>query len=263
MIVDKLMSAQIHEALNDIEKSYGVKVLYACESGSRAWGFASPDSDYDVRFIYVHPPEWYLRVHEGTDNIDRPKYNELLDLQGWDIRKALGLFAKGNPTLFEWLKSPIVYRREGNEHALLTDLMTSWFSATKAYYHYYSMSKKNFEQHLRGDSVRLKKYFYVLRPILCTAWIKAGKGIPPMEFETLVNEMVSEPDVLEAITDLLARKRRAGEAEYGAPIPVLNAYLEAKLEEYKSADSLSSNVLLSGAIKQLDDLLYRTVLEKK
>ena len=102
---------EIQRSIDEIEQSENVTVLYACESGSRAWGFHSQDSDYDVRFIYAHPPDWYLSVdlEKKRDVIERPILDDL-DVSGWDLRKSLQLFRKSNPPLLEWLDSPIVYR---------------------------------------------------------------------------------------------------------------------------------------------------------
>ncbi len=107
--VDSAMRERVRQVLGEVEERYDVRVLYACESGSRGWGFASPDSDYDVRFLYVHPPEWYLRVEAQRDVIELPIDHEL-DVCGWEWRKALGLLKRANPTLIEWLDSPVVYQ---------------------------------------------------------------------------------------------------------------------------------------------------------
>ena len=100
---------EIGEKLDEIEKTEGVRILHAVESGSRAWGFASPDSDYDVRFVYVRAAEDYLRIDEPGDVIEW-QLDEVLDINGWDLKKALRQFARGNATLYEWSGSPIVYR---------------------------------------------------------------------------------------------------------------------------------------------------------
>jgi uncharacterized protein len=99
---------EIQACLSDIEKTHQVKIIYSCESGSRAWGFPSADSDYDVRFLYLHPVDWYLSIEDKRDVIEVPIKNKL-DITGWDLRKALQLFRKSNPPLLEWLGSPIVY----------------------------------------------------------------------------------------------------------------------------------------------------------
>lgn len=173
--VDAAMRHKVRRQLQEVEQRYGVRVLYACESGSRGWGFASPDSDYDVRFLYVHPPEWYLRVDAPRDVIELPIDAEL-DVCGWEWRKALGLLKGANPTLIEWLDSPVVYQQDDATVQALKRLIPEWFSPVRARWHYYSMARKNFRGYLQGEQVRLKKYFYVLRPLLAVRWVEAGKG---------------------------------------------------------------------------------------
>ena len=158
------MEARIKEELNKIEAAEDVRIIWSAESGSRAWGFASPDSDYDVRFIYVRNRKDYLRLNPVRDVIEW-QLDEVLDISGWDIRKALQLLYKSNPTLFEWYNSPIVYR-ETEEAQWLKDMLPQYFSMKKSLYHYLSMAKSNYHKYLQGEEVRLKKYFYVLRPIL-------------------------------------------------------------------------------------------------
>ncbi|MBS4161445.1 nucleotidyltransferase domain-containing protein, partial [Klebsiella pneumoniae] len=102
------MNQRINEELANIENMNHVKILFAVESGSRAWGFPSQDSDYDVRFIYVHQKDWYLSIDEKRDVIERP-IHESLDISGWELTKALRLFRKSNPPLLEWLSSEMVY----------------------------------------------------------------------------------------------------------------------------------------------------------
>ena len=141
--IDPAMREQILECLQRLEFDHDVKVLFACESGSRGWGFASPDSDYDVRFIYVNRLSWYLTVESGRDVIEQPISGDL-DVNGWDLRKTLQLLRQSNPTLLEWLRSPIVYREEAETVARLRALAEDGFSAVRGYHHYVSMAKKNF-----------------------------------------------------------------------------------------------------------------------
>ena len=210
--VDSAMRARVCAQLRAIEQRYNVRVLYACESGSRGWGFASPDSDYDVRFLYVHRPEWYLRVEAQRDVIELPIDDEL-DVCGWEWRKALGLLKGANPTLIEWLDSPVVYQEDETVVAELRALIPAWFSPLRARWHYYSMARKNFRGYLQGETVRLKKYFYVLRPLLAARWVEAGKGVPPMRFaELLAGSELCAPLRAE-IDGLLEIKQRAGEAD--------------------------------------------------
>lgn len=151
-------TAAILERLTAIEQSESVRILYACESGSRAWGFASPDSDYDVRFIYVHPRDWYLSINaeRRRDVIERP-IEDLLDINGWDLRKALQLMYKSNPPLFEWLHSPIVYREQPGFRQDMLAITPTYYSPRGCAWHYLHMARGNQREYLRGDPVRLKK----------------------------------------------------------------------------------------------------------
>ncbi len=148
--VDSAMRERVRQVLGEVEKRYDVRVLYACESGSRGWGFASPDSDYDVRFLHVHPPEWYLRVEPHRDVIELPIDHEL-DVCGWEWRKALGLLKRANPTLIEWLDSPVVYQEAPESVAALRGVVPEWFSAQRARWHYLSMARKTSVAICRGS----------------------------------------------------------------------------------------------------------------
>ncbi|WP_312044461.1 nucleotidyltransferase domain-containing protein [Erwinia sp.] len=254
--VDSAMRERVRGVLRQLEEQHQVKVLYACESGSRGWGFASPDSDYDVRFLYVHKPEWYLRVEPQRDVIELPVDNTL-DVCGWEWRKALGLLKRANPTLIEWLDSPVIYQQEN----VITDLRESvpdWFSPLRARWHYLSMARKNFYSYLQGESVRLKKYFYVLRPLLAVQWIEAGKGAPPMRFEELLAGTVTDPLLLAEIDLLLARKQRAGEAEYGERLDRIHAFIRQQLDENRISEDLPDSKRRD--CRDLDALLMKTVL---
>lgn len=182
--------ARVLSELADIERRHDVRVLFACESGSRGWGFASPDSDYDVRFVYVHRPVWYLSVEPQRDVIEVPISDEL-DVGGWELRKALQLMHRSNPTLLEWLASPIVYREDPDAARRMRTLAPTFFGA-QGRWHYLSMAAKNFRGYLQGETVRLKKYLYVLRPLLAAQWIDAGRGMPPMRFADLADVMVTD-----------------------------------------------------------------------
>lgn len=218
----------IRSALRRIEKDERVKILLALESGSRAWGFASTDSDWDVRFIYLRPPEWYLSIQRRRDVLEYP-LSDALDISGWDLRKALGLFAKSNPPLFEWLRSPMVYQELFSTAEQLRRLSAEFFSPRSCLHHYLHMAQGNFREYLQGARVRTKKYFYVLRPVLACRWIEAHGQMPPMEFENLVDDRL--PKTLRPIVaDLLRRKRAGEELDDGPRIPKLNAFLRREIE---------------------------------
>ncbi|MBM7345472.1 nucleotidyltransferase domain-containing protein [Pantoea coffeiphila] len=257
--ISREMRGRILATLEETEAKYGVRILYACESGSRGWGFASPDSDYDVRFIYVHQPEWYLRVMPPRDVIEMPIDDEL-DVCGWELRKTLGLMQAANPTLMEWLDSPIVYRQHTESSSALQALARDYCSDRRARYHYLSMARKNFRGYLQGEQVRLKKYFYVLRPLLAVMWIEAGLGTPPMRFDKLVAGTVTEPKLLAEIESLLVMKRNANEAEYGPRRPYLHAFIRSQLEQ-QDRPALADSERRDAT--KLDRFLHDTVMAQR
>ncbi|GHU13277.1 nucleotidyltransferase [Betaproteobacteria bacterium] len=246
------------EALADIERKHDVTVLYACESGSRAWGFASPDSDYDVRFIYIHRLPWYLTVNARRDVIELP-INDVLDVSGWELRKTLQLLLASNPVLLEWLDSPIVYRAEPEILQRLRTLAGDYFSSIKGHYHYLHMARNNFRGYLQTESVRLKKYLYVLRPLLAVCWIEAGKGHPPMRFADLATGVLNDAPLLEEIDRLLEIKMSAAETEYSPRWPRIHAFIEQELERLEGIPA-AKEALPEGMRAALDAFLMETVL---
>lgn len=238
------MKEQILHKLQQIELEEQVKIIYACESGSRAWGFESQNSDYDVRFIYVRPLDDYLTIFEQRDVIERPLHDEL-DVNGWDIRKALQLLRKSNPPLLEWLHSPIQYLNQEHLTIPLYNLVSDLFSAKSSIFHYLHMAKGNYREYLKGEQVKLKKYFYVLRPILACGWIEKYRTIPPVEFQTLVDELIPQQhEIFNSIHSLLEQKRSGDELDYGEQIPALNLYLEERINYF---EQLATNMSSQGS----------------
>ena len=225
------MEKLIYKKLQEIEQQENVKILLAVESGSRAWGFASPDSDYDVRFIYVRPKEEYLRLDKVRDVIELPIDN-ILDINGWDIQKTLRLLYKSNPTLFEWFSSPIVYLETAFADEF-RKIMTEYFSTKKSLYHYIGMAEKNCREYLKGEMVRAKKYFYVLRPILACRWILEKGTPPPMLFSELARNELPE-ELMADVECLLNLKIHSPEVKQIPRADKINAYLEREIEEIKA-----------------------------
>lgn len=219
--------AEIQRRLDVVEKDYDVRVLYACESGSRAWGFASVDSDYDVRFLYVHAAAWYMRVRPGRDVIEEPIVDDL-DVSGWDLRKALGLFRKSNPPLLEWLQSPIVYRDDGVVADRLRQLARDHVDEAALQYHYVSMARKSLAV-VREDRPKLKKVLYTLRPLLAVRWLERGRGLVPVEFARLRAVL---PDRLQSSVEDLVQAKKAGEGVHAPVSADLVDWLGAELERH-------------------------------
>lgn len=214
--------------LKTIETEERVRIVYACESGSRAWGFPSSDSDFDVRFIYIHSLDWYLSIEKRREVIECPIEGNL-DINGWDLRKALQLFRKSNPPLLEWLGSPIVYREVGSVATRLRTLAESAYSPTASLHHYLHMAQGNYREYLQGPNVWVKKYFYVLRPTLAMLWIEQEKGVVPTDFHILVDAVVTEHELKTAIHDLLVYKRAGAELDRGPRIPVISNFIDREL----------------------------------
>ncbi len=235
--VPPAIRTEIMARLSAIETEQDVTVLYACESGSRAWGFASPDSDYDVRFIYARPVDWYLTfdIERRRDVIEKPIVDDI-DLSGWDVRKALYLFTRTNGALIEWLNSPLRYIERDDFAADMRELVREHFNAKALCYHYSHMARRNVRDYLLGGQVRLKKYLYVLRPLLAIRHIEQGLGVPPVEFERLV-AAVAPTDVKPGIDRLLAAKRATTELGTGEPIPELTRFIETEIDRHGDAFS--------------------------
>ena len=247
----------IKEKLTQIEQRENIRILYACESGSRAWGFASPDSDYDVRFVFVRPIEDYLRVEELPDYIDA-ELNEVYDINGWDLKKFFKQLYKSNPVIFEWANSPIVYR-ETSEWERIKAVMNDYVLQVKMLHHYRGMAKSNMRSNFSTTEVILKKYLYVLRPVLACVWIMQKHTVPPTEFSKLVEEVLPV-ELKVSVDELLAVKMKIEEKEKGERIPQIDSFIETKLNEatvfpvskeeqenYKRLDNLFLEIVRQGA----------------
>ena len=221
----------IAKKLDEIEKCENIKILHCVESGSRAWGFASPDSDYDVRFIYIRPREFYLRLDKTRDVIEW-QLDDTLDINGWDIKKALQLLHKSNPTVFEWNASPIVYRTT-EEWTKVAEVIPQYFSPMRGLYHYLSTAKSNFNTYLKNDTVKYKKYFYILRPILACKWILDKGTPPPMLFSTLMHEYL-DISIKADVERLLEIKTSTSEIGEGKHFERVDEYLDKNIKEIEA-----------------------------
>jgi uncharacterized protein len=227
----------IASELQQLASQEQITILYACESGSRAWGFPSPDSDYDVRFIYLRPLEWYLSIEDRPDTIDLP-INSLLDINGWDLRKALKLFKGSNSAIYEWIQSPIVYQ---NNHQLTDELLQlahDYYSCRAGIHHYLNMTTNCLREYLQLDTVKLKKYFYALRPILAAKWIVTHQTFPPMLFRKLLGLISDRHDIITEIDRLLTIKVMANEATMIPVSPILNDFIRSEIENCELAVKL-------------------------
>jgi len=224
----------ILSALEAIQAREDIRIVYACESGSRAWGMASIDSDYDVRFLYAHRPEWYLSLEPGRDVIELP-ISDALDISGWDLRKAMRLFGQSNPTLLEWLDSPIVYRETPEVVGPMRDLIPTVFSPERAYHHYWHQARGFHRRYASGEGRTLKRFFYLLRTLLAALWIDARETAPPMELARLAEAMLPaglHPELVR----LLEVKRAGRESDVTGEFGPLWAFVERELGRLNAQD---------------------------
>ena len=223
----------IKAKLDEIERNENIRILYACESGSRAWGFASPDSDYDVRFVYVRPVEFYLKIEKTKDTLEC-ELNETYDISGWDLKKLLWLLNRSNPSIFEWAASPIVYKTTV-EWESVRKILGNHFSAVKALYHYNSITKNNLRRYFDGrNEVKYKPYLYNLRQCLACQWIMDKKSPPPIVFDALKKACLPQ-ELEETVDKMLALNKNKEEKDTGSRIREIDTYIEeivSKVEEY-------------------------------
>ena len=203
------MKTRILEKLKQIENEKGIEILFAVESGSRAWGFASPDSDYDIRFVFKRNTDFYLSLWEHKDTIEFMTEDDL-DGSGWDIKKATLLLAKSNASFLGWLFSPIVYIDNGQTLKAMRELATNNFNPVSGFYHYHSMNK-GFSEQLENKDLKLKPFFYAIRTALCANWCLKKGTVPPVEFRSLYELITREEGKL--LDDLIDQKSKL--AEYG------------------------------------------------
>jgi len=240
--IEDSIRRDVDARLDAIETEHDVTVLYACESGSRAWGFASADSDYDVRFVYAHPRDWYLSIdlERRRDTID-PAITDTIDLHGWDLRKALGLFRTSNPSLLEWLRSPLVYREVDAVMTRWRDLLPDYYTSRAAGYAYRNMARSIAEEHLTGETVSRKAYLYVLRALLAVRWVEQHSGPVPVRFDTLVASCVEPGALRAAIEELVTEKQTRPEEDAIPPRPTLHAFIDGERDRLQNAHFASAS----------------------
>jgi uncharacterized protein len=223
--------------LKQIEKEYDVKILYACESGSRAWGFPSADSDYDIRFIYIHKKEWYLSIDQRRDVLEVPKHDKLstpvdklLDLNGWELTKSLRLFRKSNPPLLEWLHSNIVYYQAYSAINTMKELESQIFSPIAGIQHYLKMAKGNYREYLSREEVKIKRYFNIFRPLLAAKWIEKQNEFPPNGFNQLIEDLLPTGEIRQVIDDLIKQKMAGEVLALNPRTEIINPFLDHEIE---------------------------------
>lgn len=246
---------QIQALLDKVERQNKVKILLAVESGSRAWGFPSKDSDYDIRFIYHHDAEWYITAFSKRDVIDLVFVHDL-DAGGWDVGKCMRLMHKGNAPLLEWLNSPIVYRSTDRKVELLRELGEKSFNPRAIFHHYVSLAKKKLND--ERTFFNAKYFLYALRAILCAQWIKDESSIPPVEFEKLRIKYMADPALEASVRELLIEKQGLTE---GDKIVIADGLIAFAQDLAASFDTLQLPTEHLGDTNSYDEVLRQIVSE--
>lgn len=226
------MRAEISDRLRILEAEESIRILFAVESGSRAWGFHSSDSDYDVRFVYTRPIEWHYRLGKKRDVVERP-IDDDLDLSGWELSKALSLALGSNAVIAEWLQSPIRYLEIENAVSALTDFTARVLDRKSVSWHYLSLAERQLDRlHGADGRIRIKRYFYVLRPVLALRWMRlANSAMPPMQMTALRQGVQLDAAESDALDDLTAKKQAATErGTMTEGVPVLDQLVQAEME---------------------------------
>ena len=229
------MKEQIDRKLKDIEQRYGVRALLAVESGSRAWGFASPDSDYDVRFIYVLPKDWYLSLQERRDVIEELDPDGILDVSGWDLRKALTLMARCNCAFAEWLSSPIIYYSDEAFCREILELKDLYFRKVSAVNHYFHMAMNHDKRYLEKRGCELKRFMYHIRGLLAARWAMEKGTYPPVPFMQLVDAEVRDEAVKAKLIELVRLKSTSKEHDRTIVDEALVKYAAQTAEEIQAS----------------------------
>ncbi len=254
------MEKLIKEKLKELENTHQVEVLYACETGSRAWGFPSPDSDYDVRIIYKHDIDWYLSLSDKKDSIEYMSADGELDFTGWDIKKCLKLMWKSNGALLERVQSPIVYVKKDDIAKRLRTYSEQCFSPIATMYHYLSMAKNHYSEIENREELKLKKLFYTLRATLACKWILEKKSVPPIVFVTMVNELTFDESLKSRIKELVILKSGKNE-DYMHPAETeITQFISSEIE----VASLAFEKLPGRSEQHVDlDALFISIIKSK
>lgn len=250
------MHSKIQSIISQLEQYKGIHVLYACESGSRAWGIPSSDSDNDVRFIYTHPADWYLSLSKRRDTISITR--DGIDLVGWDLRKTFQLMKKSNAAALEWMNAPIIYHKSPGFLRQFREIGQSCCSPNALNFHYMSIAKKFYDACANEEFVKIKTWFYALRAVLNCRWVITHQQVPPMMLQDTLS--LVNADLEKEILSLIAAKSAKEESFLIKKSASLTNFIEASIqlsETYKN--KLPHNKVNMHAM----DTFFKKMIHKK
>lgn len=251
------MKKKIRQYLSEIEQSQDIEILLACETGSRAWGFPSTDSDFDVRIIYKHKKDWYLLLNGQKDSIDLMFENNEIDITGWDLRKSLKLLQKSNASLLERIQSPIIYRKNEDFLKEILIIAQHQYSRIASIHHYLSMAKRFRNEMQENKEYKLKKFFYTLRSATACKWILEKEEIPPIEFMKMIRNLEIDSSLTIRIKELITLKATKTEGYYHKGENKLFSFIESCIQE---AEEKRLNLpKAKGSIEELNNFFIKTI----
>ena len=260
----QIINEVIPAMLERIEREHEVKILLAVEAGSRAWGFPSQNSDWDVRIIYCHRPEWYFQIGELDDHIEFMDKESDLDVVGWDIKKALTLLHKSNPSLLEWINSTIVYRQDNAFVNAISTAAPRYFNPIGTMYHYERICVKHDKRYVRHHDCNMKHFLYFLRGGLACRWIEQHRSMPAVDFEELVEATVDDHALKQMVAELIALKRQGTEHDMTTVDARLMAFAQRLADYYEqTVGSFRPEWHKAGDTSDLDNIFYSTVMKFK
>jgi len=249
------MHNKIKHYLNQVQAEHNIEILLACETGSRAWGFPSPDSDFDVRFIFRHPKDWYLALNEKKDTIECMYENNEFDLSGWDLKKTLNLLWKSNASLLERLQSPIIYMANPEFLSGMQSLSLNAYSKIATMHHYLNMTKRIFEEINAAEQVKLKKLFYALRTSIACKWIIEKSSPPPIVFQDMLKDLSLPNNLKTKIYQLIELKLTKNESYLHFQETELNEFI---LDNIRLAEAEANSLPASkGDINELNSFFIK------
>lgn len=244
--------------LRHIAEVNDVKILLAVESGSRSWGFESKNSDWDVRFIYVHKPEWYFKI-EGQRDVIELVTGDNVDLAGWELRKALSQLKRSNPSILEWLNSPKIYYLDEEFGKRIHEVAKDYYNPVKSMYHYNHMYNKHNERYLQQEGYPMKRFLYYLRGVLACKWIESHQSLPPVPFKELVDATVDDNEIKMLIDELISIKRGEKECDMLVVDEKLVQYARYWADYYNERVSTFRPEQNEASTKALDAILFDMV----
>lgn len=251
------MTGRIKKYLTEIEHEKSIKILWACETGSRAWGFPSTNSDFDVRVIYVHKTDWYLNLTKQKDSIEIMLENNDIDISGWELKKSLSLLRKSNAAVLERIKSPIIYMEDADFINELRFISQLFYSKIATIHHYLSMAKKGLDDLESGNEFKLKKFFYTLRSAIVCKWIIEKEAAPPIEFTKVYNNLSIDRNFIDRIEELITLKSTVTESYLHKGELQLLDFIKLFVDESEAVkDSLP---VANGDVNVLDNLFRKYV----